>query len=71
MIKTLCDLVNLQTEDLRRFYPLSMMETGHDILFFWVARMAMLGAELTGKMPFKVRSAEVILLSVTLIIDVS
>ncbi len=29
------------------------METGHDILFFWVARMAMLGIELTGKVPFK------------------
>lgn len=34
-------------------YPLSMLETGHDILFFWVARMAMLGLELTGRLPFK------------------
>jgi valyl-tRNA synthetase len=31
------------------------METGHDILFFWVARMVMLGMELTGELPFKVR----------------
>ena len=29
-----------------------MMETGHDILFFWVARMAMLGLHLTGRAPF-------------------
>lgn len=28
------------------------METGHDILFFWVARMVMLGKELTGQLPF-------------------
>lgn len=34
-------------------YPLSLMETGHDILFFWVARMTMLGLELTGELPFK------------------
>lgn len=34
--------------DLRRFYPSSVLETGYDILFFWVARMAMLGLELTG-----------------------
>jgi valyl-tRNA synthetase len=31
------------TEDLRRFYPTSVMETGHDIIFFWVARMIMQG----------------------------
>ena len=35
-------------------YPLSMMETGHDILFFWVARMVMLGMEITGEVPFPV-----------------
>ena len=29
-----------------------MMETGHDILFFWVARMIMMGIELTGRPPF-------------------
>uniref|UniRef100_A0A182J499 valine--tRNA ligase n=1 Tax=Anopheles atroparvus TaxID=41427 RepID=A0A182J499_ANOAO len=34
-------------------YPLELMETGHDILFFWVARMVMLGQELTGKLPFR------------------
>jgi len=34
--------------DLERFYPTSVMETGHDILFFWVARMVMLGIEFTG-----------------------
>lgn len=38
--------------DLARFYPTAMMETGHDILFFWVARMIMMGIELTGKPPF-------------------
>ena len=31
------------TPDFRRFYPTSVMETGYDILFFWVARMVMLG----------------------------
>lgn len=30
-----------------------LLETGHDILFFWVARMVMLGLKLTGKLPFK------------------
>ena len=38
--------------DLARFYPTHMMETGHDILFFWVARMVMMGLELTGRPPF-------------------
>jgi valyl-tRNA synthetase len=38
--------------DLARHYPTSVMETGHDILFFWVARMMMLGIELTGAAPF-------------------
>ena len=41
-----------QTEDLARFYPLDLMETGHDILFFWVGRMVMLGIALTGRLPF-------------------
>ena len=40
------------TEDLRTFYPTSVMETGYDILFFWVARMIMLGLEMTGQAPF-------------------
>ncbi|XP_062542934.1 valine--tRNA ligase [Armigeres subalbatus] len=38
--------------DVKRYYPLDLMETGHDILFFWVARMVMLGQELTGQLPF-------------------
>ncbi|XP_058864914.1 valine--tRNA ligase [Acipenser ruthenus] len=42
-----------QTQDLRVFYPGTLLETGHDILFFWVARMVMLGLRLTGKLPFK------------------
>ncbi len=40
------------TPDLRYFYPTSVMETGYDILFFWVARMIMMGLEFTGKAPF-------------------
>jgi valyl-tRNA synthetase len=40
------------TADLRRFYPTSVLETGWEIIFFWVARMVMLGIELTGKPPF-------------------
>jgi valyl-tRNA synthetase len=40
------------TLDLRRYYPTSVMETGYDIIFFWVARMMMLGIELTGIEPF-------------------
>ena len=40
------------TADLRRFYPTTLMETGYDILFFWVARMIMLGLEFTGQVPF-------------------
>ena len=37
-----------QTPDLQKFYPGALLETGHDILFFWVARMVMLGMKLTG-----------------------
>lgn len=44
---------DLSSEDLKRFYPVSLLETGWDILFFWVARMTMLGLKLTGKAPFK------------------
>jgi valyl-tRNA synthetase len=40
------------TERLEKFYPTQVMETGHDILFFWVARMVMMGIGLTGKLPF-------------------
>lgn len=42
-----------QNPDLSKFYPTSLLETGHDILFFWVARMVMQGLQLTGKVPFK------------------
>ncbi|XP_021357416.1 valine--tRNA ligase-like [Mizuhopecten yessoensis] len=41
-----------QTADLERFYPTSLLETGSDIMFFWVARMVMLGYKLTGRLPF-------------------
>jgi valyl-tRNA synthetase len=40
------------TPDYRYFYPTSIMETGYDILFFWVARMIITGREFTGKNPF-------------------
>ena len=42
-----------QTEDLKYFYPTSVMETGYDILFFWVARMIMMGIEDAGDVPFR------------------
>ena len=42
-----------QTEDLDYFYPTTDMETGHDILFFWVARMIMMGLENTATIPFE------------------
>jgi valyl-tRNA synthetase len=41
------------TDDLRYFYPGSVMETGYDILFFWVARMIMMGVENMGEVPFR------------------
>ena len=41
-----------QTEDFKAFYPTSLLETGADILFFWVARMVMMGLELTDTLPF-------------------
>ncbi|MFC2006292.1 valine--tRNA ligase [Chloroflexota bacterium] len=40
------------TEDLRYFYPTAVMETGYDIIFFWVARMIMMGLEDMGDIPF-------------------
>ncbi|XP_059623090.1 valine--tRNA ligase, chloroplastic/mitochondrial 2 isoform X2 [Cornus florida] len=43
---------DVTTEDFRRFYPTTVLETGHDILFFWVARMVMMGIEFTGSVPF-------------------
>ena len=42
-----------ETKDLKDFYPFSMLETGWDILFFWVSRMILLGLKLTGEVPFK------------------
>jgi valyl-tRNA synthetase len=41
-----------KTPDLERYYPGSVLETGYDILFFWVARMIMLGLEHMGEIPF-------------------
>ncbi len=41
-----------ETPDYKYFYPTSYMETGYDILFFWVARMIMSGLEYTGQVPF-------------------
>jgi len=41
-----------EDSDLARFYPASCLETGYDIIFFWVARMVMMGLELTGESPF-------------------
>jgi len=41
-----------QTADLARFYPTDVMETGYDILFFWVARMVMSAALFTNDIPF-------------------
>lgn len=41
------------TEDMKLFYPGTLLETGHDILFFWVARMVFFGQTLLGKLPFK------------------
>jgi valyl-tRNA synthetase len=40
------------TEDFRYFYPTTVMETGYDLIFFWVARMIMMGIENTGEIPF-------------------
>ncbi|MFC1632810.1 valine--tRNA ligase [Patescibacteria group bacterium] len=42
-----------QTEDLKKFHPTQVMETGYDILFFWVARMIMMTLYLTDQIPFE------------------
>jgi len=42
-----------QTDDLKHFYPTTLLITGFDILFFWVARMSMLGIEFMGNVPFR------------------
>ncbi len=41
------------TPDFKAFFPGSLLETGWDILFFWVAKMVFLSQELTGQLPFK------------------
>jgi valyl-tRNA synthetase len=42
-----------QTADLARYYPTTVLITGLDIIFFWVARMMMMGLKFTGEVPFK------------------
>jgi valyl-tRNA synthetase len=42
-----------QTEDLKAYYPTTLMIMGYEILFFWCARMMMLGIEFMGEVPFK------------------
>ncbi len=42
-----------KTKELATFYPTSVLVTGFDIIFFWVARMAMLGLHFTGEVPFR------------------
>jgi valyl-tRNA synthetase len=42
-----------KTPDFETYYPTTALITGYDILFFWVARMAMMGIHFTGKVPFK------------------
>jgi valyl-tRNA synthetase len=42
-----------ETTDFKTFYPTSVLVTGFDIIFFWVARMTMMAYEFTGKVPFK------------------
>ena len=41
-----------QSDDLKAFYPTTLLETGLDIIFFWVARMVMMGLQLTDQLPF-------------------
>ncbi len=42
-----------ETEDLKTFYPTDLMSTGFDIIFFWVARMIMMGLKFRGEIPFR------------------
>ncbi|MCB2153529.1 valine--tRNA ligase [bacterium] len=42
-----------ETDDLKKWHPTNVLVTGHDILFFWVARMIMFGLELIGERPFR------------------
>ena len=41
------------TEDLKNYHPTNMLETGHDLIFFWVARMILMSQYLLGEIPFK------------------
>tara|TARA_B100000579_G_C22848508_1_gene865892 strand:+ start:3192 stop:5834 length:2643 start_codon:yes stop_codon:yes gene_type:complete len=43
-----------KTDDYKKYFPTSLLVTGFDIIFFWVARMIMMSIELTGQIPFKV-----------------
>jgi len=48
------DLDSKKESDLyKTFYPASVLETGHDIIFFWVIRMLLFGYEFTGQTPFE------------------
>ncbi|MEZ5459908.1 MAG: class I tRNA ligase family protein [Steroidobacteraceae bacterium] len=42
-----------QTPELKQFYPTSVLVTGFDIIFFWVARMIMMGLKFMGDVPFR------------------
>lgn len=42
-----------KTEAMKTFYPTDVLVTGHDIIFFWVARMVMMGLEFLGDVPFR------------------
>ncbi len=42
-----------QTEDLKTYHPTALLETGYDIIFFWVARMILMSQFLLGEVPFK------------------
>jgi len=42
-----------KTDDLKRYHPTTILETGYDILFFWIARMILMSTYLLGEVPFK------------------
>lgn len=42
-----------ESEDFKKYYPTSLMESGHDLIFKWIPRMVIFGLYLTGKVPFK------------------
>ncbi len=44
---------NVEAEDFKRYHPTNLLETGYDILFFWVARMILMSTYLVGEIPFK------------------